>query len=170
GSDTVGPILDSSRAGALQPGDRLITLNGQPIFRCIQFIGSPLYIPNAPPAVSVPVRFLRPATGLEGETQIVLAVPSGRDWFEGAVLFVTPAVFVIAGMIILIGGAPGWPQLLVGAAWCAVGLTFAGWVKIYESPLAILGWGGLAVSATLLIAAHAIWPVGQMDRPVVRGL
>src|SRR3990172_1971538 len=60
----VDRLTDVTRAGAIQPGDLILTFNSLPFYRCVYFVNSPIY--SAPRGTPIPMEYERAATGARG--------------------------------------------------------------------------------------------------------
>ncbi len=72
----VDQVINRKNAGALQPGDVIITVNGRPSLDCWHFTDSPAY--DAPRGVPIPITYWRSATGSPGLFELLLA--SSMPW------------------------------------------------------------------------------------------
>ena len=161
----VDRLIDVTRAGAIQPGDLILTFNGQPFYRCVYFVDSPIY--SAPRGTPIPVEYERAATGARGVTSVVLADPSPRLLFNRSLTYLIAFSFVFTSVVILLGGTVNGSSLLVGLAGLSSGLVIAAGQDIsdFQAPLSLFFWWGIPVWATLLVTAHAGWPINQLRRP-----
>src|SRR5690242_9226217 len=66
----VDRILNPADAGALQPGDILLTLNGKTFLGCWYFVDSPAY--TAPRGIPIPLTYWRAAKGAQGPFNLLL--------------------------------------------------------------------------------------------------
>jgi signal transduction histidine kinase len=162
----VDSLSDPARAGALQPGDKLLAFNNQRLERCTYLTSSPLYSAsrNAP----IPVSYERPGRPTPLTTHIVLTNLSLQEMLSWSPGYLAAFVFVVAGLIILVGGRGELSHLLLGLTWLSFGLNNTAWVSYLQIPLPIIAFWGTPLVVIFLISAHAIWPVNQLGRPVVR--
>lgn len=166
----VDRITDSARAGAIRSGDIIQMFNSKPFYGCMYFLDSPIY--SAPHGVPIPVEYRRPTTNAQAVTQIVLESPTLPQAFNRSLTYIIAFSFVLTGIIILLGGTATWPSLLVGLAGLSSGLVIAAGQDIsdFQAPLSLFFWWGIPVWGTVLVAAHAAWPVNQLRRPLVQWL
>ena len=161
---------DSALAGELQAGDRILTFNGEPLYRCMYLVGSPVY--RAPRGVPIPIEYGRLHNGVleRGLTNIVLRNPSFHLIFNRSLTYLVASTFVLTGVVIFVGARANSRNLLLGAAGVASGLVIAAALESgsLNAPLSFLYWLGLPVWAVLLVASHAFWPVDQLQRKGVR--
>lgn len=158
-------LLNPKSSGALEVRDQIITLNGEQIEDCRYLIDSPLY--RAPRNVPVVVTYRQNRTKNTVSTNIILANPSPQEIFNRSVRYLMPIIFIIAGIIIIMGGVLNLSHLLVGLTLLSLGLMYAGW-QSDGGPLFIFALWGIPISGFLLTVSHAIWPVNQLKRPIVR--
>jgi signal transduction histidine kinase len=188
----IDQVIDRPHSGALEKGDILVTFDQKLLAGCWYFVNSPIYF--APRNTPVQVEYWRPAPAPEGGivplpslifqyieqrptglgravTEVTLSDPSLEtlgNWFPVYLLILTFALF---GTILLLGGPARIENWLLGVAFFSHGVMLAAGTAMghAQAPLSLFVWiAGLPLWGTLQMVTHALWPVRQIDRPVVR--
>lgn len=167
---TVDRLTNLAHSGDIQPGDVILTFDGEPFFGCMYLFDSPIY--RAPRDKPIPVEYERPATKSKGITTIVLVDPPVKILLNRSLTHLIAFSFVTSGVIILLGGSQERSGLLLGLAGLFSGLIIAAGPEIsdFHAPLSFFYWLGLPVWSVLLVTSHTIWPVNQIHRVIPRML
>ncbi len=167
---TIDRLTNQAQSGDIQPGDVILSFNGEPFFGCMYLFDSPIY--HAPRDEPIQVEYRRSTTDSNGITSIVLADPSTQIILNRSLTHLIALSFVASGVIILLGGSQQRSDLLLGLASLLSGLIIAAGPEIsdFHAPLSFFYWLGLPVWSVLLVISHTVWPVNQIHRAIPRML